>query len=219
MNNLKKAKKLNISKEEETAFFSLLHNEDIIIRPADKGSGIVVLNKTDYIRALEEEMNENSAYVEVEGDRTQTSMKAVKKLANRMYREGAVSKEMQQYLVPKYAKSGRLKGNPKLHKEGAPYRTIVSGIGTPTERLAELAEYELEEFVTQSPSYLRDTTDFINKLAEVKEDVTEDAILFCFDVCKLYPSIPREEGLEACREGLERRSAPIVPTDCAMYMK
>ena len=163
-------------------------------------------------------MNESDAYVNVAEDPTQSSLKAVKRLVNRMAKDGVISKEMQQYLIPKHSKAGKLKGNPKIHKESAPYRAIVSGIGTPTEKLAEVAEYELEEFVIQTPSYLRDTTDFINKLADVKEDIPKDAILFCFDVCKLYPSIPREEGLEACKEGLERRSRPIIPTGYAMEM-
>lgn len=52
---------------------------------------------------------------------------------------------------------------------------------TPTERLAEVAEYELNEYVTSSPSYIRDTTDFINKLKEVQQPIPEGAILFCFD--------------------------------------
>ena len=42
--NLRKTKKLIISKEEEAAFYSLLHNEELFIRQADKGFGIVVIN-------------------------------------------------------------------------------------------------------------------------------------------------------------------------------
>ena len=49
-----------------------------------------------------------------------------------MYKEGVISKDLQQYLIPKYPKNGKLKGNPKLHKDGAPFRTIVSGVNTPT---------------------------------------------------------------------------------------
>ena len=36
---------------------------------------------------------------------------------------------------------------------------------------------------------------------------------FCFDVCKLYPSVPKEEGIAACREALETRTAPLIPTE------
>ena len=97
-------------------------------------------------------------------------------------------------------------------------RTIVNGINTPTEKLAELAEYELNEYVTTSPSYIRDTTDFINTLKEIEEPLPESTIMFCFDVCKLYPSVPKQEGIEACREGLEFRSKPIVPTEEVLKM-
>ena len=101
---------------------------------------------------------------------------------------------------------------------GAPMRTIVSGIDTPTERFAEVAEYELDQYVVESPSYLRDTTDFINKLREIKEPLPENAVLFTFDVEKLYPSVPREEGLAACREALENRFNPLIPTESVMEM-
>ena len=49
--------------------------------------------------------------------------------------------------MPRYAHIGRLKGNPKLHHLNGPYLSIVSGIGTPTEKLTEVAEHELDEFV------------------------------------------------------------------------
>ena len=77
---------------------------------------------------------------------------------------------------------GRLKGNPKIHKAGNPMRTIISGIGTATEKLAEVAEGKLEEFVVRSPSYIRDITDFVNQVKDII-DLPDDTILFCFDVC------------------------------------
>ena len=97
-----------------------------------------------------------------------------------MYKDGVINKDLQQYLIPKYPKNGKLKGNPKLHKEGAPFRTIVSGVNTPTELMAEVAEYELKDFVINSPTYIRHTTDFINKLREIKTAIPTNAILFLF---------------------------------------
>ena len=44
--------------------------------------------------------------------------------------------------------------------------------------MAEVAEYELQEYVLGSPSYIRDTTDFINKLQEIDEPIPEGAFLF-----------------------------------------
>ena len=183
---LTKAKTLNLSKQENTAMHELLHNDKIVIRSADKGSGIVIVNKEDYISKLREEMKNSDSFQET-GNRADKAVKDVKKLVNRMYREGAISKDMQQYLIPRYPRAGELKGNPKLHKQGAPMRTIVNGINTATERLAEVAEHELNEFVKSSPSYIQDTTDFLTKLSDVQQPLPEGTILFCFDVKKLYP--------------------------------
>ncbi len=98
-----------------------------------------------------------------------------------------------------------------------PYGLIVSGVNTPTENIAELAEYELRQFVESSPSFIRDTTDFIIKLKEgVPERLPDNCILFCFDVCKLYPSIPRDEGIKACREALSKRSQPLIRSSDAV---
>ena len=107
---------------------------------------------------------------------------------------------MKKYLVPKFAKPGRLKGNPKLHKKKRPLRTIVNGIGTPTEKMAEVAEYQLNEYVEQSPSYIKDTTDFLTKLNEINVKLPKGAILFCFDVEKLYPSIPEKRVYKRVRK-------------------
>ena len=85
----------------------------------------------------------------------------------------------------------------------------MNGINMPTERLAEVAEHELSDFVVNSPSYLKDTTNFLQKLAQVPQPLPKDTLLFCFDVVKLYPSIPKEEGMRACQEALEKRQNAI----------
>ncbi|WP_435329604.1 hypothetical protein, partial [Klebsiella pneumoniae] len=93
----------------------------------------------------------------------------VAKTTKEMFRKGYISQELKSYLTPKYPKPGKVKGNPKMHKAGYPNRVIVNGIGTCTERMAEVAEKELEEYVTTSPSYIQDTTDFLNKLTEIQQ--------------------------------------------------
>ena len=110
--------------------------------------------------------------------------------------------------------------NPKLHKEGAPLRAIISGRGHATQGIAEIAESELNAHVVGQPSYVRDTTDFINKVRNVKLPTSTEIkpILFCMDVRKLYPSVPRREGIEACREALDSRVDPTIPTDEVIKM-
>ena len=94
----------------------------------------------------------------------------------------------------------------------------MNGIGTPTERMAEIAEFQLNEYVEQTPGYIKDTADFLRKLEEIKVKLPTDAILFCFDVEKLYPSIPRDEGLQACTEALKHRSNQSFSSEAVMDM-
>ena len=195
-----------------------MHNNEIVIRPADKGSGIVVLDREEYIESLEKEMEQSSAYEMANNNRTEEAHKKMKKLVNKVNRDGLASDGLKQYLKLRYVQKGILKGKPKLHKTNVPYRTIVSGIDTPTEKLAELTEHELKDFVEKSPSYIRDTTDFITKLRGVYEPLPSDSILFFFDVVKLYPSVPRKEGLEACEEPLQARSKSLVSKRVIMEM-
>ena len=50
-----------------------------MIRPADKGSGIVVLDKVKYIQRLQKEMEESDSYDVTDEDQTKKSLREVKK--------------------------------------------------------------------------------------------------------------------------------------------
>jgi hypothetical protein len=59
-----------------------------------------------------------------------------------------------------------------------PLRLIISGINHPTENIAEFAEKELEQHVRTLPSYIQDTTDFINKMNSIEQKLPGDSLLF-----------------------------------------
>lgn len=218
VSNLQRKIQMNISKEEQRAMKELLHDQEIVIRPADKGSGIVVVDREDYIKELEKEVQGNLSYEEIDCKKLKEVDRNIKKLANRMHKDGHIDSELKAYLVPKYPRAGRLKGNPKLHKKAHPYRAIVNGRGTHTERMAGIAERQLEEYVVNSPSYIKDTTDFLQHLRSVQQPLPSKAVLFCFDIVKLYPSVPRKEGREACIEALEERTDKGIPAQEVLDM-
>ena len=82
--------------------------------------------------------------------------------------------------------------------------------------MAEVAEKELESFVVSPPSYVKGTTDFLNKVQQIGA-VTDQTILFTTDVVKLYHNIP-QKGVQACREGLNLRSSQNIPTEAVIQM-
>ena len=215
---LKKRGKSNLSRAEDEALLSLMKDDSIIIRPADKGSSFVIMNRDDYISRLAEEIREGDGYEETNGDITSSVARKVGKVATRLEEKGYIGKNQRRYLIPPRPVPGTLQGNPKIHKKGAPMRTVVSGRGHATEQMAALAEAELNEHVESQDSYIKDTGDFLNKLQSMHQPITggeggHKPLLFCMDVAKLYPSVPRAEGVAACRSALDARSAPTIPTE------
>ena len=212
-----KSNKSNLTKAERQALLDLMNDKDIIIRPADKGSGVVVMNAKDYFDGLQKEVSDCSTYQPTDKDPTQAVYRKVKALADRLLKKGYIGKHLHRYLIPTRPRPGYLQGNPKLHKEGNPLRAIISGRGHATEGIAEIAEKQLESHVVSQPSFVKDTTEFITKIKDIKLPPAHrqgaEPLLFCMDVSRLYPSVPREEGIEACREALDLRSDPDIPTE------
>ena len=53
---------------ERTALQNVRYNEDIIIKPADKGSAVVVMHKSAYIREAERQLSDNRFYNRTDKD-------------------------------------------------------------------------------------------------------------------------------------------------------
>ena len=82
ISGLKRNFKMNLTREDEMAMKTHLNDSGIVIRPADKGSGIVIMNTEDYTNKLEKEMKDNGTYAEVTEDKTKKIENKVKKLVN-----------------------------------------------------------------------------------------------------------------------------------------
>jgi hypothetical protein len=218
LSGLKKGYTRNITAEEDHALETLLKDESIVIRPMDKGSGVVVLNTSDYISKIEKDLQENQTYKPLEKDVTKQISTKVRTLLKNMKNTGAITEDMRRQMMPKNPGPGKVKGNPKVHKHNIPIRTIVSSIGHATEGIAEAAENELRKHVESLPSHIQDTTDFINQIGQIPQPLPEKTLMFCMDVKGLYPSIPNKEGMEACEEALRSRKEPLIPTEDVVNM-
>jgi len=132
--------------------------------------------------------------------------------------DGIITKELERYMTMKTVTAGKLKGNPKVHKPSRCMRTIVSTVNHPIEGVAKVAEEELRKGVERLPSYVKDTTHFLNSLRLVNQPLPPDTLLFTMDVRGLYPNVPRAEAREACRKSLDRRTNPTIPTERVLQM-
>jgi hypothetical protein len=128
-----------------------------------------------------------------------------------MYKRQSITKEMKGYFLAKDRRPGHVQGNPKVHKTNNPLRLIINGRHDATENIAEFVENELSENVSNLPSFIKDSTDFLNKLDYIPHPLPYNTIMFCLDVKALYPSVPREEAKRACRMALDKRPNHNLP--------
>ena len=70
-------------------------------------------------------------------------------------------------------------GSAKIHKDGVPLRPIVSTIGSSTYKIAKRLNTILQPYAQQANSYVKNTTDFLEKLEDVT--IEEDEIMVSFD--------------------------------------
>ena len=176
------------------------------------------MDREDYIKKVESELRNNETYKEIKCDQTTKVTNKVRKIVKELFNKGLIDDKLKQYMMPNNTRAGVVKANPKMHKENNPMRIIVSSLNHPTEKIAEVAEKELGEWVENLPSYIKDTTDFLKKIVELKDSLPEDAILFTMDVKSLYPSIPKLEALQACKIALDHRTNKEIPTEAIMTL-
>ena len=130
----------------------------------------------------------------------------------------SITKEMKGYFLPKDTRPGRVLCNSKVHKTNNRLRVIINGRHGATENIAEFVENELSENVSNLASFIKDSTDFLNKINYIPQPLPYNTIMFCLDVKALYPSVPREEAKRACRKALDKRTNHNLPTDDALIL-
>ena len=113
-------------------------------------------------------------------------------------------------LLTKHPRIARFYTLPKIHKDGNPGRPIVNSIGTITEKLSAYIDQHIRPLVPNIPTYIKDTTDFINTIEGIQLDPTD--LLVTIDVSALYTSIPHNEGLMAINKALENQYDPLLKT-------
>ena len=107
---------------------------------------------------------------------------------------GQINKKIKNYLFPRHPRT-----LPKIYKPGNPGRPIVSSNGAPTENISHFVDCFLQPLATSLPSYIRDTTDFLNRLRRLLP-LPPGTLMVTLDVSSLYTNIPHAEGIKSCEE-------------------
>ena len=192
----KKKIKSNLSHKEWISFEKIKRKRDIVIKKADKGSAVVIMNRADYVKEAMSQLQDSKYYREVDHDETEKHSNIIKNYLLQLTNKGELSLANYAVLNPDNSREARFYFLPKIHKRVIKGRPIISGNGCPTEMISSFVDEHLKQFVFQLPSYVRDTTDFINKI-EAMGTLPDGTLLVTMDVSSLYTNIPILEGLRA----------------------
>lgn len=81
----------------------------------------------------------------------------------------------------------------------------------PTESISQFIDHHLQPLVTKLPSYIKDTTHFLNKLNN-NSQLPNGVLLVTLDVTLLCTNTPHKDGIQACSDFLEKRTNPAIKT-------
>ena len=90
-----------------------------------------------------------------------------------------------------------------------PGRPIIADCGGESYASAEYIDHFLAPLAKQHKSYLKDTNDYINKIAGIK--AKEGTFIATIDVDSLYTNIDNTNGLEAVKQIFDKHSDPERP--------
>ena len=104
---------------------------------------------------------------------------------------------------------------PKIHKPRVDDitlgRPIMSGCGSPTEKLCQFLDYYLKLIVQTIPSYIRDSKHFLQDIMQERVSFPEGTLLATLDVKSIYTNIPQDEGIQYCLEAMTQYYGRNLP--------
>lgn len=186
---------------------SLRKRKELVIRPADKGGGVVLQSKEKYMAEIDRQLGDGNTYQQLRSNPTSTNKKELEKLIHLGTKKGILNKKEAKYLIPESCRIPVLYTVPKIHKdkENPPGRPIVNGIDSLTARMGQYVDTFLQPAVQLTTAYLKDTKHLLQILQDtpVSEGHT---LLATADVSSLYTIIKHHQACEATKWVLKRHS-------------
>ena len=135
----------NLSKNEREALEKLKTNQSIVIKIADKGGTIVVMDRSEYTELIKKDLNNSKYYTNLEHDNIQDIISEKDKLVEDM-KDCLDSTECETLSDNSTVSTPIFYGLPKIHKtflKLPPLRPIVAGYQSATVKLSEYVDSSL----------------------------------------------------------------------------
>ena len=217
--------KENLTRAETESLSRLKNNSSIVIKPADKGSATVIMNKSSYMAEAYRQLNNSKYYMRIKEPLLKLNISKINEILNRMLSEKFISYKQFEFLQAKDSDRHRVFYLlPKIHKPREKWpradmpegRPIVSDCGSESYRVSQFIDSFLKPISIKHPAYLRDTYDFVSKIKD--RIVPKGAILVTGDVSSLYTNMKIDRTLSVTRDALHKHRVPGRPDKYIMQL-
>ena len=134
------------------------------IRDADKWWDVVVMSRERCIAEAHRQLSDTDVHRQVSSNVFFDVIEEAKDIQSRLQMSGVITEVMATYAVPVISKSVRFYILPLIHKSGCPRIPIESAGGSPAKDLTGLVYRFIQPFVSNIPTCILDTQDFLDRL-------------------------------------------------------
>ncbi|CAF1678812.1 unnamed protein product, partial [Adineta ricciae] len=187
----------------------LSKDPSILVTRPDKGRGVVVLDRHDYVKKLEDILSDTSKFKLLDKDPTISRENKLTNLLREMRKEEYLTQGEYRYIKPVGSVPARLYGLPKVHKANVPLRPIVSCIQSYNYRIGKFLANIIKSIRTNTYS-LKNNAEFLKFLVENKTLANNNKMI-SFDIESLFTNIPVEETIDIACEKLYYTKPELRP--------
>ncbi|XP_077130110.1 uncharacterized protein LOC143785261 [Ranitomeya variabilis] len=191
----------NLTPLDQQALRTLETTKDLVIKPADKGGSIVIMDRTSYMSEVSRQLGDSTIYIPLQRDPTNTVRDVIQQTLSKYTSLGVLDLKTCEYLTKPHPITPVFYVLPKIHKrlDNPPGRPIVASTESILSPISIYVEKVLTPLIKQTTSFLLDTGAFLNLIENLKM-IPKGAYLVTFDVKDLYTSIPHSEGIKSVRK-------------------
>lgn len=185
----------NITSKNLATLKSLSSNKNIVFLKPDKGNGVVILNKSEYVNKMNSILCDNSKFKPINKDLFKLIISLEDKITRflrYLKNVNVIDLDVFNSLTPSGSNVGILYGLPKVHKANNPLRPILSTIGTHNYKLAKFLIPLINKWSTNEYS-VNNTFEFVNFINN--HPTNDKYVMASFDITSLYTNVPVKETI------------------------
>lgn len=200
---------MGVSHEHLEALKNLRQRQELLITKPDKGSGVVLLNKSDYVSKMERILRDTTKFewCEKQCDSTHKLESDISKCLKECKDDNIISEQLYNKVKPHGSKIPRLYGLPKVHKDDVPLRPILSMCDSAQHLLAKWLVTVLKPIEQSVSRYcVKDSFQFADMM---KDYNFKDQIMASFDITSLFTNVPINDTIDMIEEIILKFGIPV----------